>query len=256
MSINEDGELSLGRGAENESCGKLRGLEDTINGNIDGLLGSKLSTAGDVDRQGGNDALLKSGDRALTPAQQRSLDGTSDVSLRVQPSLQLSTSRGVDSASAASKHTTLEGSGTTSTQAGEQRNVDGSTDVDTKNSIKNSIDLASNRAQDISNEAECTALVRDISWVSESRACQTGKQDEGRTHIVVPKYKVLTRVYGRAAGVEKKFCTEGLYKKTQEKKERADGSAAVHEVINDRLVKRFEEGKRRREKKKRRTADE
>jgi hypothetical protein len=49
INIKESRQRSLSGGAQNESRGKLGGREDTIDGNIDRLLGSDVGTSRDID---------------------------------------------------------------------------------------------------------------------------------------------------------------------------------------------------------------
>jgi hypothetical protein len=140
VNIQESRKRSLSRGAQNESRGELGGREDTINGNIDGLLGSDVGTGRDVDRQGSNNLGIQ-GSRAgaLTPSKQGSLQGSGNVGLASQPHLQLSTSIGVNNASSASQSTSLQSSSAVSAQASEDG--DGTVNIHAEQGINQANDI-------------------------------------------------------------------------------------------------------------------
>jgi hypothetical protein len=118
--LDPGGEGSLSRDAQDEIGGELGSVEDTVDGDIDRLLGSEFSAGRDVHSQSSNDIGRKNVDLTLTPGEERGLEGAGDTDVAGQPGLELVTSRGVDGTVTASKSTTLEGSSTVGTQAGEK----------------------------------------------------------------------------------------------------------------------------------------
>jgi hypothetical protein len=87
----------------------------------------------------------------------------------------------VDATVTASKSTTLEGSSTVGTQAGEKAGM--VRGVTTENGLQDTNNLGCSTSQKISDESESPAFGGNICRISESGACQTGKQNEGRTHV-------------------------------------------------------------------------
>ena len=89
----------------------------------------------------------------------------------------------MDVSVAASKSTTLESSSTLGIQTTEEAGGALVGGVTTEDILKEGDDVVGSITEKLSDEPECPAFGGNVCGISESGACQTGKHNEGRTHV-------------------------------------------------------------------------
>jgi len=175
-------EGNLSRSTQDEVGHELGSGKDTVNGDIDGLLGGQFSAGGDVHSQSGNDIGRKDVDLTLAPGEERGLERAVDADIAGQPGLELQTSSGVNDTVTAPESTTLEGSSTAGAQAGKKvdrarTRAQDSARGTTEDGLENTNNLRSSSSQKFRDESQCPAF-GNVCRISESGACQTGKHNE------------------------------------------------------------------------------
>lgn len=181
--VEESLQLSLEANVEDQGTLQDAGLVDTVNGDIDLVLGGNVGADGDVESEAGeNIGVQDQVGLALTPGKERKLQVTGDVSLglEVQPLLQLQAGVVSDDSGFATQSTTLKGSSGVSADTGKQLSAD--VDIGAQDSVDDATNVDGGTNVNTDTNGEVAAVDSTVGGQGESRSRQGGEQDDGGTH--------------------------------------------------------------------------